>query len=593
MDKITDRIKSLRKEMKKRGISAYYMTTADFHGSEYVHDYFKVREYFSGFTGSNGNLLVGDKWAALWTDGRYFVQAERELEGSGIELMKMGEEGVPDEITFLKEKLKKKDVLGFDGRTVTASFGKKLKAAGKEAGFSISYKDDITDGIFNRPAYPVSSAEVLSDGLTGLSVKEKLDKVREELKKKGAEALFLTKLDDIMYLYNIRGRDVEYNPVLMSYAYVSEDISVLFLQQDAVTEALRDHCNDADTMIMDYWNIEGFINGLQPGTKVLADPGKINYYLYKKLKGFVKLISGINPTEEMKALKNDTEIGNLRKICLQDSAAVCRFILDLRSRMGSETCTEMSASELLLKYRKEIEGFREPSFGTISAYGGNAAMMHYEPSDEHEVVLKEKGMILVDSGGQYKGGTTDITRTIVLGELTEEEKRDYTLTACSMLNLMHVKWLEGCSGQNLDIIARKRMWDEGMDYKCGTGHGVGYMLNVHEGPQNIRWKRLENDAVLKPGMLVTDEPGVYKKDKHGIRIENMLLVKKWKKTDDGQFLEFENLTHVPMDDRGIDRSIMTAEELSYYEEYQKSVLEAMKPCLSGEEMEKLREYAGV
>ena len=220
-------------------------------------------------------------------------------------------------------------------------------------------------------------------------------------------------------------------------------------------------------------------------------------------------------------------------------------------------------------------------------------MMHYEPSDEHEVVLKEKGMLLVDSGGQYKGGTTDITRTIVLGELTEEEKRDYTLTACSMLNLMHVKWLEGCYGQNLDIIARKRMWDEGMDYKCGTGHGVGYMLNVHEGPQNIRWKRLENDAVLKPGMLVTDEPGVYKKDKHGIRIENMLLVKKWKKTDDGQFLEFENLTHVPMDDRGIDRSIMTAEELSYYEEYQKSVLEAMKPCLSGEEMEKLREYAGV
>ncbi|MBQ6966993.1 MAG: aminopeptidase P family N-terminal domain-containing protein, partial [Lachnospiraceae bacterium] len=218
MDKITDRIKSLRKEMKKRGISAYYMTTADFHGSEYVHDYFKVREYFSGFTGSNGDLLIGDKWAALWTDGRYFVQAEKELEGSGIELMKMGEEGVPDEIAFLKQKLKKKDVLGFDGRTVTASFGKKLKAAGKEAGFSLSYKDDITDGIFNRPAYPVSYAEVLSSSLTGLSVKEKLDKVREELRKKGAEALVLTKLDDIMYLYNIRGRDVLYNPVLMSYA---------------------------------------------------------------------------------------------------------------------------------------------------------------------------------------------------------------------------------------------------------------------------------------------------------------------------------------------------------------------------------------
>ena len=593
MDKITDRIKSLRKEMKKRGISAYYMTTADFHGSEYVHDYFKVREYFSGFTGSNGDLLIGDKWAALWTDGRYFVQAEKELEGSGIELMKMGEEGVPDEIAFLKQKLKKKDVLGFDGRTVTASFGKKLKAAGKEAGFSLSYKDDITDGIFNRPAYPVSYAEVLSSSLTGLSVKEKLDKVREELKKKGAEALVLTKLDDIMYLYNIRGRDVLYNPVLMSYAYVSEDISVLFVQQDAVTDALRNHCNESDTMIMDYWNIEGFFKGLQPGTKVLIDPGKINFYLYKKLKNSVKLITGINPTEEMKALKNETEIENLRKVCLKDSLAVSRFILELKYRMKNEPFTEMSAAELLLKYRKETEGFREPSFETISAYGGNAAMMHYEPSDQHEVVLKERGMLLVDSGGQYNGGTTDVTRTIVLGELTEEEKRDYTLTACSMLNLMHIKWLEGCVGQNLDIIARKRMWDEGMDYKCGTGHGVGYMLNVHEGPQNIRWKKTENSAVLKSGMLVTDEPGVYKKDKHGIRIENMLLVKEWKKTDDGQFLEFENLTHVPIDDKGIDRSIMTAEEISYYEEYQRSVLEALKPFLTWEETEMLKEYSGI
>lgn len=589
---IKERIDALRKEMKRKGISAYYITTADFHGSEYVHDYFKVRQYFSGFTGSNGDLLILRDSAVLWTDGRYFVQAERELSGSGISLFKIGEEGVPNVNKYLEDTLKKKDVLGFDGRTVTASFGKKLKASAKKAGFTISFNDDLTEDIFKRPDYPVSPGEVLSDELTGESVSSKLNRVREAIENNGAEALLLTKLDDIMYLYNIRGNDVEYNPVLMSYAYVSQDISVLFIEQGAVNAPLRDHLNKADTMIMDYNGIERFIENLQPGTKVMADPGKVNYYLYKKLKKHVKPINAEDPTEEMKAVKNETEIRNTKEVYLKDSAALTRFILHLVSNVNDGDFTEMSAAELLLKYRKEIPEFRDLSFETISAYRGNASMMHYEPSHENEVTLKSEGMLLIDSGGQYNGGTTDVTRTIVLGQISDEEKRDYTLTACSMLNLMHAKWISGCTGRNLDILARKRMWDLGMDYKCGTGHGVGYILNVHEGPQNIRWQKRDNDAVLKPGMFVTDEPGVYKKDKYGIRIENHLLVKEWIKTEDGQFLEFENLTYVPIDDKGIDRSIMSEAELKYYLDYQSSVCEALKPYLTEEEMEGLRRYAG-
>jgi len=607
----TKRLAALRKAMKKEGINAYYITTADFHNSEYVSAYFKVREYFSGFTGSNGNLLVTEDRAYLWTDGRYFVQAERELKGSGVELMKMGEEGIPDIYEFLKKNLKEGEVLGFDGRTITALTGKKLKkacagtpvdikpATKKSSGKKrknkkrLSFNKDITCDIFKRPVFPVSRAEVLSDELCGESPASKLTRVREKLKEKGAEALLLTKLDDIMYLFNIRGSDVEYNPVLMSYAYISEDISVLFLQPEAVTPELRDHLDRADTMLRDYRNIEKFLANLEPKTRVMIDESQVNYSLYKSLKRNCLIIQGQNPTAEMKAVKNDTELKNMREIFLKDSAAVTKFILHLRKSIGKEEFTEISASELLLKYRHEIPEFRDLSFGTISAYGENAAMMHYEPGMNGEVRLRAEGMLLVDSGAQYYGATTDVTRTIVLGEISEEEKHDYTLTACSMLNLMNLRWLKGCTGQNIDIIARKRMWDEGKDYKCGTGHGVGYILNVHEGPHNIRWKSLGNDAELKSGMCVTDEPGVYRAGKYGIRIENLLVIKEDIKTEDGQFLSFENLTFAPIDDRGIDRSIMTEQEIKYYLDYQGSVCEAMEPFLSEEEIKELKDYSGL
>lgn len=591
-DIIKGRIKALRSAMAEAGITAYYITTADFHNSEYVSDYFKAREFFSGFTGSNGDLLVTQDFAGLWTDGRYFVQAEAELQGTGVTLFKMGEENVPDIVKYIEDNLGEGDTLGFDGRTVTASFGKKLKKAAKKKEFHISYKKDITEGIFERPEFPISPTEVLSEELTGESVSSKLQRIREKIRDIGGDALFLNKLDDIMYLYNIRGGDIECNPVLMSYAYISMDRSILFIQNGAVNPRLETFLRESGTEIRDYLTVDLFIRELQYGTRVMMDPGQMNYSFYRMIKKRTgNVINAMNSSAEMKAVKNETEIKNMRKIYLKDSLAVTRFILKIAKAEDSEY-TEMDAADLLLSLRKEIPEFRDLSFPTISAYGENGAMMHYEPGHDHEVPVEKRGFLLVDSGGQYNGGTTDVTRTIVMGDLTEEEKHDYTLTACSMLRLMNAKWLSGCTGRNLDILARERMWNEGMDYKCGTGHGVGYILNVHEGPQNIRWKAAANEAELKPGMTVTDEPGVYKKGKYGIRIENVLLVKNNEKTADGQFLSFENLTFAPIDDKGIDRSIMDEREIEMYRRYQKEVYEALEGYLSDEERKELKEYCG-
>lgn len=593
-EEIRSRLKKLRQNMKEAGVTAYYINTADFHNSEYVNDYFKVREFFSGFTGSNGSLVVMNDEAGLWTDGRYFVQAEKEIEGTGITLYRMGEEGVPTIQEFIAEKLHEGDVFGFDGRTVTAAAGKGFKKIAKKNGFKLSIKEDLSEGIFERPDFPVSVAEVLPTELVGESVASKLKRLREKLEKEGAGSILLTSLDDIMWLFNIRGNDVQYNPVLMSYAYITLDKAILFVQKKAATMELRSVMDNAGVMLSDYGFIRKFLkNVLFDSGAVMLDLNQVNYSCYKQIKKRAEVIARRNPTEEMKAVKNPVELANMRKIYLKDSVALTKFIREVVTKVGKEPMTEMSASDRLEEYRREIPEFRDLSFTTISAYGANAAMMHYQPSHEREVELKAEHMLLVDSGAQYNGGTTDVTRTIVLGELTDEEKHDFTLTAISMLRLLNAKFLYGCTGRNLDILARERMWNEGMDYKCGTGHGVGYILNVHEGPQGIRWKALENEAVLEAGMDISDEPGVYKAGKFGIRTENILVVKQGAHTADGQFMEFENLTIVPIDDKGIDRSIMTENELAQYISFQTFVYNTLKPYLSQEEAEWLKEYSGI
>ena len=595
MNRICERLGALREAMKREKVDVYYINTADFHNSEYVSDYFKVREFFSGFTGSAGDLIVSAKEAGLWTDGRYFGQAERELAGSGIKLFKLGEPGVLRPEAYLKSTLKASEVLGFDGRCVSAAFGKKLKAAAKEKKAKLCFKKDLSKGIFKRPELKASSAELLSEALSGESTGHKLKRVRARMKKAGADSFLLTKTDDIMWLFNIRGDDIPCNPVLLSYAFITKSGADLFLQKVSMSRELKVMCAKENITLHDYKALKDFLKKA-PAVKgaVLLDENQVSYSLYKLIrKKCRRIVSAENPTTELKAVKNECERRNMREVYLKDSLALTRFIREVSTTVGEREWTEYSASERLEEYRAQIPEFRSLSFDTISAYGANAAMMHYKPSREKEVRLEARGMLLVDSGGQYNGGTTDVTRTIVLGDIGEEEKRAYTFTAIGMLKLLNTVFLKGCTGVNVDIQARGRLWREGIDYKCGTGHGVGYILNVHEGPHGIRWRNTGKDAQLKVGMDVTNEPGVYREGKFGVRIENVMLVMSDQTTGDGEFLKFENLTFVPIDDRGIDRSLMNSEELEQYLAFQKAVYDKLSPLMNSAEKKWLKKYAGI
>lgn len=569
--------------MKKAGIAAYYIPSSDFHASEYTNEYFKVREFFSGFTGSAADLLVTEKEALLWTDGRYFIQAEHELEGSGIRLMKSGVEGVPGLKEYLGKNLKKSDILGFDGRTVSASLGKALKKA--IPSHRISYKNDLSKGIFERPDFPSSGTEVLRDDITGEASEDKIRKLRSKLSKLSLDGIFMSKLDEIAYIFNIRAADVDYTPVAMAYAYITSDKAYIFLANPGSDTGYE------GAIIRPYDEVFDFIKSGSISGRVMLDEDSVSYRIYRQIAKRAKTVSMTSPVELMKAVKNDTEIRHIRDIYHKDSLALTRFIREITT--GGRDLTECSAADLLEGYRKKIEEYREPSFTTISAYGENAAIVHYEPSPEHDRKIEDKGLYLVDSGGQYIGGTTDVTRTIVMGELTLEEREAYTLTACGMLKILYAKYISGTPGESLDALAREGMWQKGYDFRHGTGHGVGYMLSVHEGPQAIRRPGSRKPAALMPGMLISDEPGIYREGSFGVRIENILLVTEDKVTSDGKFLGFISLTQVPLDDRGMDRSIMTADDIERYERYQREVVDSLKKDLTADELRWLKEYSGM
>ncbi|MBO5552018.1 MAG: aminopeptidase P family protein [Lachnospiraceae bacterium] len=573
----------LRAQMKKAGIYAYYIPTSDFHMSEYTSEYFKVREFFSNFTGSAGDLLITPDSALLWTDGRYFIQAERELEGSGITLMRTGEEGVASLEDYLKKELPEDAVLGFDGRCVCAAKAKRLKKA--LPSHRIRYKKDLSQGIFIRPGFPASGIEVLDDTVSGESSTDRIARLREELKKKGCDGIFISKLEETAYLFNIRGGDIEHTPVPVSYSYIDAYKAYIFLKDE------RADTGYPGAIVKPYEEIYDFLKSGRVSGRVLLDEESTNYRCYRLIKKKAKTVSGASPVQLMKAVKNPVEIRHIKDIFHRDSVQLTRFIKWITTTGSTET--EISAAERLLDFRREIPEFRDISFTTISAYGDNAAIIHYEPKKEHDRMIERRGLFMVDSGGQYRGGTTDVTRTIVMGELTDEEKQDFTEVACGMLRIRYARFIKGTTGQNLDILAREHMWKRGIDFKHGTGHGVGYMLSVHEGPQTISRRVTKEAAELRPGMLISDEPGIYKEGKHGVRTENILLVEEDGKTGDGQFYSFCNLTHVPIDDRGMDKNRMSSEELMMYEQYQRETVEALSPDLNGEEMKWLRAYCGL
>ena len=591
---IKERLVALRAEMKKRNIDIYVVPTADFHESEYVGEYFKARKYITGFTGSAGTAVITMEEAGLWTDGRYFVQAERELQDSSVMLYRMGEEGVPEVDAFIEAKLPKGGILGFDGRVVNARWGAKLAEIAAAKSAKLFVKEDLMDAIWeNRPALSKEPVFLLEEKYSGKSIKDKIADVRAEMEKEGADVHILTTLYDIAWLLNVRGNDIAYVPVVLSYLALTEDECIWFVQEDALTNEVKSYLSDNQIITKEYEAIYDYAAELSGDTAVWMSLSETNYRICSSLDKEIRVIDKANPTFVMKAMKNPVEVDNTRAAHVKDGVAFTKFMYWLKNNIGKIPMTELSASDYLEQRRREQENFIELSFGTICAYGENAAMMHYSASEESNAELKAEGFLLVDSGGHYYEGTTDITRTMALGPITDEMKLHFTTVCRSNLNLANAKFLHGCRGLNLDILARGPLWDLGIDYKCGTGHGVGYVLNVHEGPNGFRWRVVaeRNDSgVLEEGMITTDEPGVYLEGKYGIRIENELVCKKAEKNEYGQFMEFENITFAPIDLDAIDPEEMTKREKKMLNDYHKMVYETLSPYMTDEENEWLKHY---
>ena len=589
-NEILRRIEALRGEMKRGGVDLYLAVSTDPHTSEYIDDHFKVTEFFSGCTSDNATLIVGQEFAGLWTDGRYFISAAAELMGSGISLMKMGEKGVMSPGEYLKSVLSKGMTLGFDGRSLLSCDGKKFRKICAESGASCDSSYAPEEKLWAlRPPLPCHPVWILPKEYRGMEFSEKIALVRRKMEEYHAHSHVLSKLDDIMWLLNIRGADVECNPVALSYAMISPSTVDLFLQKGERTAAFDDYAKANRVKVHDYDDFFTYLGEYHFEGPVLVDENETSYATLSIIESKAEVILKPNPTKLLKARKNPVETEHIRKTYLKDSAEVCRFLIRMKKMVADGGVTETGAAHVMDGLRASLPEFLDLSFPTISAYGPNAAMAHYAASEESDAEVKREGFLLVDSGGQYMGGTTDVTRTMACGPLTEEMKRDYTLVAAANLRLMNAVFLKGTSGGQLDILAREVLYRHGLDYNHGTGHGIGYILNVHEGPQNISKSKTRANAEMEEGMLISDEPGVYKEGRYGIRIESILLVVKDKETEFGEFLRFEPLTFAPIDLEAIDLRFLEAPDIDRLNDYHRMVFEKVSPFLNDEEREALRE----
>lgn len=591
---IKDRLSGLRKFMEEKNIDAYMIPSSDNHQSEYVGDYFKSREFISGFNGSAGTVIVTKDEAGLWTDGRYFIQAESQLEGSTIKLFKMGQEGCPTTDEYLYKNIPEGGTLGFDGRVISAREGATLAEKLSKKGIKIEYQYDLIDSIWpDRPALSDSKAFLLDVKYCGESFSSKLARLREKMSEKGTSTHVITTLDDIAWLFNIRGGDVKYNPVVLSYAVITLKEVYLFVDESKLNEEILNELAKENVQIKPYNDVYEFVKNIDKTEKVLLDGTKLSYTIYNNIPCEVEKVDEFNPVMFFKAQKNEVELENIRNSHVKDGVAFTKFMYWLKKNVGKMEITEISATQKLEDLRREQEGFFEPSFNTIAAYKEHAAMMHYSATPESNYKLEAEGLFLVDSGGQYYDGTTDITRTTVLGPISDELKLHFTSVARGMINLSKAKFLHGCRGYNLDILSRSCMWNMGIDYQCGTGHGIGFVLNVHEAPNGFRWRVVPerfDSAVLEEGMVTTNEPGIYIEGSHGIRTENEIVVRKAEKNFYGQFMEFEVVTLAPIDLDGIVPESMNKDEKDYLNWYHKLVYDKISPFLTDEEREWLKVY---
>ncbi|MBQ9327434.1 MAG: aminopeptidase P family protein [Solobacterium sp.] len=590
MTTVNERIKQVRKLMKERHIDVYYVPNEDDHLSdEYTAAYFRCKSFLSGFTGESGCVIITKTFAGLWTDGRYFTQAEQELEGTCITLMRLRQEGVPDPVDFLIQKTPKNGVLGFDGRVVSAETAQKLADALEKKNAKIRMDEDFAGQVWGkeRPHMPADKLYVLPVKYTGEDVSKRIERVRQAMKEKKADTLILTRLEDPCWMLNIRGNDIESTPIAYAFAMVTKTKVFYYIDFEKISSEVKSHFVKYKISVRPYAMLGKDLATLRD-RNIWADMHTLSAALYSRLDPSNVLLNEPSPIQMFRAVKNPVEIKNTIHAHVKDGVAVAKFIYWVKQNVGEGTMTEVSAQNYLYDLRAQGADYIEPSFTTICAYQANGAMMHYSATEENHSPIKAKGFLLVDSGGTYKDGTTDITRTIAVGKLTAEEKKLYTKVLKGHLDLMNAKFLYGTCGNNLDILARRPLWNDSIDYQCGTGHGVGHVLSVHEGPQSIAWGK-RGAVPLEDGMIVTDEPGVYLPHKLGIRIENELLVTKGEKNFYGQWMQFQNLTIAPYEPEAIDPAYLDDEELELLNAYHKQVYETLSPFLNAKEKSWLRQ----
>lgn len=588
-----ERLQLLRQKMKETGVTVYVVPSSDCHESEYVCAHYQARAYITGFTGSAGTAVITMDDAGLWTDGRYFIQAQMQLSDTGFRLFRMGEPGVPDVETYVKDHLKEGGKLGFDGRVMGAYRAELFAKAASEKKAELLVTEDLVGAVWkDRPIVPDAPIYILEDRYSGENTKHKQARVRAEMEKLGADVHVLASLCDIAWILNLRGRDIPNVPVVLSFLCITKDRCIWYVRSSVVTEEIRSYLTENEVQIKEYEEIYRDLERAASGRKILMDKKNINYRLLTSLPKEVMLIDKSNPSEHMKAVKNETELANLRIAHLKESIAFTKFMYWLKTKAGKEEMTELSAAEYLNERRKEQEHYLEQSFAPICAYGSNAAIVHYSATEESNAKIEPSGFLLVDAGGHYLEGTTDTTRTFAMGEVSAEQKRMFTAVCRGNLNLANARFLHGCTGFNLDILCREPLWQLEKDYKHGTGHGVGYILNVHEGPNAFRWRLPDGErpAVLEAGMVTTDEPGIYVEGSYGIRTENELVCVKAEKNEYGQFMEFEILTLIPIDLDAILPEEMTSVERNNLNAYHQRVYDALSPHLDTEENEWLKIY---
>ena len=590
--KVSERIAKLRALMAEKGIDAYVVPTADFHQSEYVGEHFKARKYITGFSGSYGTDVICQDDAGLWTDGRYFFQATNELEGSGVRLMKMFVGDTPSVTEYLADKIPEGGKVGFDGRVLSMDEGKEYEDALSPKNISIDYEEDLIDQIWeDRPPLSDKPAFFLEEKYSGESSAHKLERVRKIMKDNGATVHIIASLDDTGWLLNVRGDDIDFFPLLLSYSIVRMDGVDLYVDETKLNDRILEEFKKVNVTLHPYNDIYEDIKKLDASETALIDPMKMNYALYKNIP--CKIAEAANPTILMKAMKNDVELENIKEAHIKDGIAITKFMYWIKTRYDKEDITELSSADKLTSLRAAQEGYIRDSFEPLCAFADHAAMMHYSPSKETDVVLKEGAMFLNDTGGGYYEGSTDITRTFILGSIDQDMKKYFTAVVRAMMNLSRANFLYGCHGYNLDVLVRQPIWDLNIDFQCGSGHGVGYLGNVHEPPTGFRWYVVPSKNEhhqLEEGMVITDEPGIYEDGKFGIRIENEFIVRKGELNKYGQFMHFETITFAPIDLDGIDPEEMTKSEREWLNNYHKDVYEKIGPHLTDEEREWLKEY---